>query len=93
MKKQLIQQKMQVQGFDSSMINQVMDGMSFENEAGEEEALLLKAMEKAYQQYVKKYEGKELHNAILKALVRKGFTSSEVLVKLNEMEERLNEFN
>ena len=86
MKKQKMKQRLIVQGYSSSLADEVIAQMDFNEEASEQGALLEKAIQKAIKTYGKKYEGQELRNAILRALIRKGFTSDDVLIAINEME-------
>ena len=86
MKKQKMKQRLIVQGYSPTLADEVIAQMDFNEEAGEQAALLEKAIQKALKTYSKKYDGQELKNAILRSLIRKGFTSEDVLIAINGME-------
>lgn len=86
MKKQKMKQRLIVQGYSPSLADEVIAQMDFNEEASEQSVLLEKAIQKALKTYSKKYDGQDLKNAILRSLIRKGFTSEDVLIAINGME-------
>lgn len=86
MKKQKMKQRLIVQGYSPSLADEVIAQMDFNEEASEQSVLLEKAIQKALKTYSKKYDGQELKNAVLRSLIRKGFTSEDVLIAINGME-------
>ncbi len=86
MKKQKMKQKLIMQGYTSSLADEVLSQLDFKQEANEQGVLIEKAIQKALRTYSKKFSGYELKNAVLRSLIRKGFTSDEVLLIINEME-------
>ncbi|MDE6475319.1 MAG: RecX family transcriptional regulator [Erysipelotrichaceae bacterium] len=84
MKKQMIMKKLMSQGFESMIAKQVSEDLKFNEE--EEDDALDKAIQKGIRNYSKKWKGEELKARVLKYCVGKGFQSSEVLEKLNEIE-------
>lgn len=86
MKKQLMKQKLIVQGYDGYLADEIIEAMNYEADMDEQEQLLAKTIQKAVKTYSKKYEGRDLRNAVLRTLIRKGFNSEDVLIAIEEME-------
>lgn len=84
MKQQTIMRKLVSNGFDSITAKQVSEGLNFNEE--DEKFALDKAIQKGIRNYSKKFKGYDLKNRVLTYCLGKGFQSSEVLDKLNEME-------
>ena len=84
MKQQTIMRKLVSNGFDSITAKQVSEGLNFNEE--DEKFALDKTIQKGIRNYSKKFKGYDLKNRVLTYCLGKGFQSSEVLDKLNEME-------
>ncbi len=84
MKQQTIMRKLVSSGFDSVTAKQVSETIRFNEE--DEKFALDKAIKKGVRNYSKKYKGYDLKNRVLTYCLGKGFQTSEILAKLNEME-------
>lgn len=88
MKKQKLISKMISQGFNFELAKDIVESLNYDEDEANEKDVLKKAVEKSYHQYSRKYEGYELRKKVLSQLIRKGFNSEDVLIVLEEMEER-----
>ena len=86
MKKQMMKQKLIMQGYETNMANEIVESMNYETEFFEQDQLLQKTIQKVVHTYSKRYVGRDLRNAVLRALIRKGFSTDEVLIAIEEME-------
>lgn len=84
MKKQLLLNKLINKGFAVDVAKSVVDSFNYDEDKKMEKVNLEKAIDKALNQYSRKYTGKELRNAVLKSLIRKGFNSEDVLHMIEE---------
>jgi 1,2-diacylglycerol 3-alpha-glucosyltransferase len=86
-KKQKIRQKLLLQGYESTIADQAMTFLSFENELVQEKQNLFKAALKAANRLSRKFTNqKELRMAIKKALATQGFKFSDINEVVEEME-------
>lgn len=86
LKKELLKQKLQGQGFDGSIIDLVMQRLNFADDERQEIDRLRKAAEKARKRYEHKASGSKLRNQIYRYLATQGYASEEIYLVLNEME-------
>lgn len=84
MKKQTIIRKLISLGFDSDIARSTGETLHLEEEDDSE--VLDKTIQKALRSYTRKYSGRELHDRVRGYCVRKGFESSAINERLNEME-------
>lgn len=76
MKKQVIIKKLISLGFDSDIARHSADHLDFGAEDDRE--ILEKTIQKAYRNYYRKYQGKELNYKVLSYCIQKGFKKAEV---------------
>ncbi len=86
LKKQLLKQKMQLQGFDSSVSDIVMQRLNFADDERQELERLTKTAQKARKRYEAKSSGSKLRNQIFRHLSSQGYESEDIYLVLNEME-------
>lgn len=84
MTRQTIMRKLIANGFDSNLARSVSEKVKLQD-INEDEALE-KTIQKAMRSYQKKYHGYQLKNKIMAYCMNKGFSSSDVIAHLNEME-------
>lgn len=88
MKKQKLISRIMSQGFNFDIARDVVESFNYDEDEANEYDVLEKALNKSYLHYSKKYKGYELRNRVLSQMVRKGFNSEDVLIMLEDMEER-----
>lgn len=84
MKRKVIAQKLMIQGFESSLAKRVSNALRFED--SDESAALDKTIQKAMRNYSRKFEGAQLRNKVLTYCISKGFMSSKIQERIDEME-------
>lgn len=84
MKKQTIIKKLISLGFDSDIAKHSAENLDYGNE--EDYDALVKTIQKAYRNYQRKYDGKELNYKIIAYCIQKGFKKSEIEKVLTRME-------
>lgn len=82
--KQQVHQSLMQKGYHQDSINAVLDTLNFEQDPEEVEELLQQDLEKVYNKYQRKYEGFELTQKTIQALMRKGYTYDAIKHKLTE---------
>lgn len=91
MKRKLIAQKLIKSGFDTMIAKLVSEKVEFEN--SDDNEALDKTIQKAIRNYERKYQNLELKNKVVNYCIGKGFHSTEVIEKLDEMEWRNEEMD
>ncbi len=86
MKKQMIVSKLISSGYSSSIANEAVGKLNFDDEMDNEQEALLKTIQKAIRTYERKYKGTPLKNKVIRYCINKGFASGDVLAAVNEME-------
>ena len=76
-KKEKIQQALYQRGFGEETINELLNRVP-ENDPKADEALLRRELEKAITHYSRKYEGYDLRERIVAALLKKGYPYGEI---------------
>lgn len=71
-------------GFTLDTIFKVMDALDFKQDPETVDNLLQRDLEKVYNKYQKKYEGKPLYMKTVEALLRKGYPYDDIQRKLTE---------
>lgn len=84
MTRQTIMRKLIANGFETSLARRVSEMVKLPD-INEEDALD-KAIHKALRSYSRRYEGHQLRNKVMTYCMNKGFSSSDVIQHLNEME-------
>lgn len=84
MKKQTLLRQLINKGFSFDLAKNVVESFDYEEDRQLEQEYLNQAIDKALRQYAKKYSGKELKNAVLKSLIRKGYNSNDILQLIEE---------
>ncbi|MEJ7542430.1 recombination regulator RecX [Staphylococcus intermedius] len=79
-----VQQSLQQKGFNLDTIFKVMNALDFTQDPETVDNLLQRDLEKVYNKYQKKYEGKTLYNKTIEALLRKGYSYDDIQRKLTE---------
>ncbi|MDK4078897.1 recombination regulator RecX [Staphylococcus pseudintermedius] len=79
-----VQQSLQQKGFTLDTIFKVMDALDFKQDPDTVDNLLQRDLEKVYNKYQKKYEGKPLYMKTVEALLRKGYPYDDIQRKLTE---------
>jgi 1,2-diacylglycerol 3-alpha-glucosyltransferase len=78
-KKEVIKNKLITNGYSLSQASEVVDEMNFEDDILRESVSLQKAIDKAYRNYSRKYEGKALRERVLQYVLRKGFMYDDII--------------
>jgi 1,2-diacylglycerol 3-alpha-glucosyltransferase len=86
LKRQLMRQKLQAQGFESSVCEIVMSRLNFADDERQELERLMKTALKARRRYEPKSAGSKLRNQIYRHLSAQGYESEDIYLVLNEME-------
>lgn len=86
MKKNLIKQKLFIQGYSMDIVQEVIECLSFVSEEKEEIDILRKVAFKAMKRYQNKYSGSKLRNYVFRYLSAQGFDNEDIYVILSEME-------
>jgi 1,2-diacylglycerol 3-alpha-glucosyltransferase len=86
LKRQLMRQKLQAQGFESSVCEIVMSRLNFADDERQELERLTKTALKARRRYESKSTGSKLRNQIYRHLASQGYESEDIYLVLNEME-------
>lgn len=79
-----VQQSLQQKGFTLDTIFKVIDVLDFTQDPETVDNLLQRDLEKVYNKYQKKHEGKTLYMKTVEALLRKGYTYDDIKRKLTE---------
>ena len=91
LKKKTIISKLCNDGFTYEMAQDAVNQLDFSNDLINDNKLIKKEALKAYNKYVKKYDGSELRNKIFTYLINKGFEYEHIYVAINELEGNKNE--
>lgn len=84
MKRKVIAQKLIGQGFDSLIAKNASEAVELDEQ--EEDVALEKTIQKAIRNYSRKYQGLSLKNKVISYCIQKGFYSTQVVDRVNEME-------
>lgn len=76
--KQKILQNMSQKGFDYHLIQSILNSLELEKDDERESELLKKECDKVYRKYQRRYDGYELKQRTLQALLRKGFDYADI---------------
>lgn len=87
-KKQMIYDKLYRDGYATHQIQEVLHSLNFEEDILLERMNVIKAVEKAKRNYMRKYSGKELRNKIITSCLRKGFLYDDISVAIEEEEQQ-----
>ncbi|MBI5974717.1 recombination regulator RecX [Staphylococcus canis] len=82
--KQKVEQSLLRKGYDFETIALVLEELDFSQNAEDLDNLLQRDLEKVYNKYQKKYEGYELSQKTIAALLRKGYHYEDINQKLEE---------
>ncbi|MEG0176463.1 glycosyltransferase [Anaerorhabdus sp.] len=86
MKKKILREKLMIQGFNESVISDVMSSISFSEDERQEIDNLRKVAAKAKKRYERKYSGFKLRNTVYRYCATMGFEMEDIYVILDEME-------
>ncbi|SJZ76488.1 glycosyltransferase [Anaerorhabdus furcosa] len=86
MKKKILRQKLIIQGFSESIIDQVMNNLNFVDDERSEIDNLRKVANKAKKRYERKYSGFKLRNTVFRYCAAMGYDMEDIYVILDEME-------
>jgi len=78
-KKEVIKNKLVTSGYSVSLAGEVVSEMNFEDDILRESISLQKAVDKAYRNYSRKYEGQALRERVIQYGLRKGFMYDDIL--------------
>lgn len=85
LKKQMLISRLINRGFTFEVAKEAIDHYEFTDEFLNDHDALQKAIQKAIRTYSKKYSGQELKRYVLAALIRKGYSSEDVLIEIEGM--------
>ncbi len=86
MKKQMLISRLINHGYSFDVAKDVVNHYEFTDEFLNDKDSLYKTIQKAIRTYSRKYSGEDLKRMVLNQLIRKGFSSEDVLVAIEEME-------
>ncbi|MCS4487284.1 recombination regulator RecX [Staphylococcus americanisciuri] len=82
--RQQVQQSLRQKGYQLETIQKVVEALDFEQDPEIIDNLLQRDLEKFYNKYQKRYDGRQLTIKTIEALMRKGYTYDDVQRKLRE---------
>ena len=86
MKKQMLISRLINHGYSFDIAKDVVNNYEFTDDFLNDTDSLYKAIQKAIRTYSRKYSGQDLKRMVLNQLIRKGFSSDDVLMAIEEME-------
>ncbi|MDD6466914.1 MAG: RecX family transcriptional regulator [Erysipelotrichaceae bacterium] len=86
MQKMDMKRKLYQQGYETDVVNEIMNRLDFVEDHEKEKQNLKKMADRAWKRYAQKYEGTKLRNVVFRYLVAKGFDYDDIYEVIGEIE-------
>lgn len=83
-KKSMIIDKLHADGFSYDLAKEIVNNQNYEDDLLRESVTLVKVVDKAIKNYIKKYRGNELRSRIISYALNKGFMYDDIVQVLEE---------